>query len=289
LKKIKSFLIFLILWWLIGCNNSKIIEFPTATLTEQIFISTSMPTITPTITFEPTITPTPTLTNVIMADSIPEPIYYSSCIKTEQNICIDKDTPVQYAMAMVIYEEGGSLDPQIAVNALQNFNNMLRQAWNCWNPIANTVCAPTWYFLNSNHIDYENISRNTLEKLLAYVASTPYTTRTITHPNWNGWEMPFPKQRVDNNLYASELFSEIYNMVGKWLDKPSEKITLTFKNYLYAPASALEKNINLSFVYSGVGIGTSGRIADKENTAGYIYRFTTTNGITYNFYYSILP
>jgi len=254
------------------------------------FQSTSIPTFTPTPT--PMATETP-LANIEYPlgdplDFIPAPFYYS-CRMTLEKYCINEGTAPERTIAIVIYDEAGTLSLQVAVDMLQVLDNTMRNAWECWS--LETRCSDNWKTLNPYHITYEDISVEMRQALAMFILSSPYNLGSHI-PAWNAWAVPFPEKSVESLSYSRRQFGVIEQMVIEWLLTSVVEIDqvwpdfATFITDIYKlwPAEILAEDQRIMYFY-----GTEEYDEHLASEAAYVSKLPNGHGYIYYSSYGHTP
>jgi hypothetical protein len=208
------------------------------------------------------------------------PVYFTEkCLSQARDgdICIDPQTPHQEALAMLLYNEGAGIHPQLAVDLLQLIDNMLNIAW-----------ENHWQGANPDNIFYSNISEEDRFTLLQFWASKPYqivrnNTVIAEYPGWNGWAVPFPAGALERYPYGAKMYANIVQMVSDWTE--TGEVSMTYGTRDYIPALILRNNHTIMYVYSG----KTEQIPYLEANCKYKYRAVVNDRTAYNVYYSTFP
>lgn len=186
------------------------------------------------------------------------PYYYTdSCTAhaREGDYCIGPDTPLTEAIAMTIYNEGGGLDAQLAVNLLQIMDNLL----------------------------YGSGLHGGRAHDLALLMSRPYYAPDGAHPGWNGWGEPFPQAVVECTRgpctfpKGTRLWREIRVMVMRWAGSGEIRM------WGMKPTWAVT-DLGVLYCYSGINHTVEG----LEERYAYL-QIIESAGITYRVYFLTFP
>lgn len=178
-------------------------------------------------TITPSLTATPTPTPV---GNIPAPNFSYPCIESNGAQCVHPDDAPADLIVHTLFNEGGSLSHQIAVDVLQVIYNIAYSSWMCQDDCSSAERAA----LNPAHIPWADVDSDTFTRLVLFVLSTPYTAPGGTqYAAFNGWQLPLPASAHSNpteiRMYQDQRAAvEMFLTIGsRWGNPQNADIQIT--------------------------------------------------------------